>query len=212
MVRLVLWLQPCGARNFARFSSIMEPKWTHKTRQDARLFISQSLIVNVIVTRSEKTLCSSWLIVVQIRQLRTKEGEDTFQTASFDRRDSILKKLILKFEPPLSRIIALYELHGASNAHCRPASIENVLPSCKKAIEMRRMNSCFDVETLQPNPVYTFAQEVHTVEELETRCQNLDFVYVYALMIYERILGPNHPSMQSASVVPRPNVQRGRRI
>ena len=63
-----------------------------------------------------------------------------------------------------------------------------------------------------PNSVSIDAQEVHTVEELETLCQDSNFVYNHALMIFERILGPEHYRMQPALLHPRPNVSRGWRI
>ena len=54
-----------------------------------------------------------------------------------------------------------------------------------------------DVRTLQPNPVYLFAKEVNTVEELETLFQDSDFVIMHTLMLRERILDPNHIAIES---------------
>ena len=62
---------------------------------------------------------------------------------------------------------------------------------------MRGMNSSDEVNALQPNPVYLFAEEVNTVEQLETLFQNHDFVNMHALMLRERIFGRYHISLQS---------------
>ena len=61
---------------------------------------------------------------------------------------------------------------------------------------------------LQSHPVYGVTKDVSTVEELEMRCQNLDFVYMNALMIRERILGPQHYRMLPRIVTSQQNARR----
>ena len=120
------------------------------------------------------------------------DGCDVFQKASLGGQESILKKLVFQFEPPVKRKIELYELLGAVIAHKRLLDIEKVLPHWKNAVEMRSIDSCFDVDASQPNPLFLFARGVNTVEELETLSQNHDFLRMHALRIFERILGPHH--------------------
>ena len=130
-----------------------------------------------------------------------KDGEDAFLSAILTGNESILEKLMLRFKPPVRRRIELYEMLGAYYVrfiHDNIHDLDEVFSCWKEAIEMRRMNSYFDVETLQTNPVSIFFPEVRSVEELETLCQNRDFVYMYALMIYERILGPDSSRMHDA--------------
>ena len=132
--------------------------------------------------------------------LKNKDGDDAFLMASLIGEESIVKKLILKFKPPVKRRIESYEILGAFHVYRGPGPIdlEQVLLSWKTVVEMRRMHSCYDVDASQPHPVYGYTKEVNTVEELEALSQNRDFVYMHALMIYERILGPHHFTLHSA--------------
>ena len=130
--------------------------------------------------------------------IKNKDGEDAFLKASIEGQESILHKLFRKFKPPVERRIELYELLGAYHGNRDPIHVRRALQFWKTAIEMRKTNSCAKVNALQPNPVYIFAQEVKTVEELETFNQDYDLVYMHALMITERILGPGHIRLQSA--------------
>ena len=124
--------------------------------------------------------------------------DDCFQIACLNGQVSILEKLLLEFKPPIRRSIDMYELIGSFYAHRSPIDIEKVLLHWKKAVEMRRMHSYFDGNASKPNPVYGVTKEVSTVEESETLCQNLDFVYMHALMIRDRILSPNHYQILTA--------------
>ena len=129
--------------------------------------------------------------------MKNKSGNDVFHTASYKGHPSILEKLFLKFELqlPVSRAIDLYELIGSFYVDRSRYDIEKVLHYWKKAVEMRRIHSHFDGNALQPQPVCVVTKEVSTVEELVTRCHDLDFVYKNALMIRGKILGPHHYSV-----------------
>ena len=133
--------------------------------------------------------------------IKNKDDEDVFLLAVLEGEESILNKLLHEFELPVRRKIELDELLGAKHAHGRPIDIEKVLTFWRKAVEMRKMHSCFDVQALQPNPVYLFAQEVNTVEELETLSQSHELLRMHALMITERILVPGHVKVQSDLLV-----------
>ena len=131
--------------------------------------------------------------------IKNKDGEDAFQTASLGGRELILEQLISRFQLSVERMIEMYELLGAYYVqHRSTINIGKVLPFWKKALEIRRMISCFSVGALQPNPDYIFFPDVRSVEELQTLCQNRDFVFFRALMIYERILGSDHYRVQQA--------------
>ena len=131
--------------------------------------------------------------------MKNKYGDDAFQSASLAYLESIniLNKLFLQYQPPVRHRIESYELLGAHRGNIDPSDIQEALQFWKTAVEMRRINACVEVNALQPNPVYLFAQEVNTVEELETLSQNHDLVFMHALMIFERILGPGHIRVQS---------------
>ena len=128
--------------------------------------------------------------------MRNKDGDDAFQRASLFGQESILRKLLFKFKPRAERWIESYELLGAFYIHRRPSNNEMVYSSWQQAVEMRSMNIWDDVQALQPNPVYLFAKEVNTMEELERLFQNPDSVNMHALMLRERILDPNHRIIQ----------------
>ena len=126
--------------------------------------------------------------------MKNARGEDVFLTASYYGRILTLEKLLLKFELEPSRCsIEIYELLGSYYVNVGYIDIEKVLKYWRKAVEMWRMHPCsyFDDETFQPHPLYGYMKEVNTVEELETLCQDHDFVYMHALMLFERIMGPN---------------------
>ena len=72
------------------------------------------------------------------------------------------------------------------------------------------MHSFYDFEALQPNPVYLFAREVNTVEELETLSQNHDLMSMHALMLSERILGQGHTIVRSGLVFQAFKYQKNR--
>ena len=128
--------------------------------------------------------------------MRNKDGDDAFQKASLCGQESILLKLLLKFELPAKRWIESYELLGTYFDFFNSYYNEKVFSCWENAVKMRRIISHDDVQTLQPNPVYQFAKELNTVEELEALFQDPDSVNMHALMLRERILDPNHRIIQ----------------
>ena len=129
---------------------------------------------------------------------KNRWGDDVLQIASLNGQRSILNKLLQKFKPPIQRSIEMNELLGSFYANRVPISIENVLHYWRKAVEMRRMHSHFDDRALQLHPVYGFTKDVTTVEELETLCQDHQFVRIRSLIIHERILGVHHYRIRPA--------------
>ena len=139
------------------------------------------------------------------------------RTASLEGEKTILEILLRKFDPPVKRWIESYELlgayyvhhslrhwtekydyelfgadfHSTPALHIGPFDIKPALDYWKKAVELRR-NSSLDVIAVQPNPVYGFKQEVTTVEELDMVSQDHALVCMHSLVIFERILGPDH--------------------
>ena len=107
-------------------------------------------------------------------------GDDVFRTAIFQRKESLLMKLLFASKSPERRWIDSYRLLGSS--YLIKGYIQSALSSWKNAIKIQRY-FCVDVPVLQPNPVYLSVQEVSTVEELETISQNRDLVCMYALVI-----------------------------
>ena len=66
-------------------------------------------------------------------------GNDVFKTASLECQESILKKLLLRFQPSVRHCIESYELLGACYAFQTQSKIKKkALPCWKKAVEMRR--------------------------------------------------------------------------
>ena len=129
--------------------------------------------------------------------MKNIDGDDAFQRASLVGQESILLKLLLKFGPPAKRWIESYELLGTGFVYLSPSNNETVFSYWKTALKMRTLiPHDDDVRTFPPNPVYLFAKEVNTMEELETLFQNPDSVNMHALMLRERILDPNHKGIQ----------------
>ena len=123
--------------------------------------------------------------------VKNKAGNDAFQTASLEGRELILKELLFKFKPSVQRWIESYQLLGGYYVDVRDDT-DKAINFWKDAVDIQQMNSCVEIMPSKPNPVYLFAQEVNTVEELDAFARNRESVHMYALMIRERILGPNH--------------------
>ena len=121
--------------------------------------------------------------------LRNEAGDDAFQTASIGGKELILKELLFNWNPPVQRWIESCQLLGGYFIVYGDET-DKAINFWKDAVDIQQMNSGFEIISSKPNPVYLFAQEVNTVEELEAR--NRESVHMYSLMIRERILGPNH--------------------
>ena len=120
-----------------------------------------------------------------------KAGDDAFRTASLEGKELILNELLFKFKPQVQRWIESYQLLGGYYIDFGDDT-GKALQFWKDAIDIQQRNSCVAIIPSKPNPVYLFAKEVNTVEELEALARNRESIHMYALMIRERILGPNH--------------------
>ena len=123
--------------------------------------------------------------------VRNKAGDDAFRTASLTGSKVILEKLLFQFKPQLRCWIESYQLLGGYFTG-RGEDTDKGVPCWKDAVDVQQRSSGVEIISSKPNPVYLFAQEVNTVEELEALARNQESVNMYALMIRERILGPNH--------------------
>ena len=124
---------------------------------------------------------------------KNNRGDDAFQIACFERHVTIVQKLLIKCNAVI-RHIESTELLGASFVNQYPFNIQRALSCWKTVVEMREIPVYRSVviKAIQPNPVYLFAKEVNTLEEIETLSHNREFIYMHALMINERILGRHH--------------------
>ena len=126
--------------------------------------------------------------------VKNKAGDDAFQIASLKGRELILKELLFKVRPPVQRWIESYQLLGGYYIVYGDEAddTDKAINFWKDAVDIQQKNACVAIITSKPNPVYLFAQEVNTVEELDALARNRESVHMYALMIRERILGSNH--------------------
>ena len=126
--------------------------------------------------------------------VKNKAGDDAFQMASLKGRELILKQLLFKLKPSVQRWIESYQLLGGYYVDFGKYidDTDKALKFWKDAVDIQQKNACVAIIPSKPNPVYLFAQEVNTVEELDALARNRESVHMYALMIRERILGPNH--------------------
>ena len=123
--------------------------------------------------------------------LKNNAGDDAFRTASLEGQKLILKELLFKLKPPVQYWIESYQLLGGYYVDFGNDIVMG-MNFWKDAVDVQQKNSGVAIISSKPNPVYLFALEVNTVEELEALARNRESVHMYALMIRERILGPNH--------------------
>ena len=123
--------------------------------------------------------------------VKNKAGDDAFQTASIEGKELILKELLTKMKPPAQRWIESYQLLGGYYIDFGDDT-GKALQFWREAVDIKQENSFVGIIPSKPNPVYLFAQEVNTLEELEVLARNRESVHMHALMIRERILGPSH--------------------
>ena len=123
--------------------------------------------------------------------VRNKAGDDAFRAASIIGKKLILEELLFKLKPPVQRWIESYQLLGG---FCVDSAddLAGAMTSWKNAVDLQQKNTGIKIISSKPNPVYLSAQEVNTVEGLEVLSWNRESIQMYALMIRERILGPNH--------------------
>ena len=126
--------------------------------------------------------------------VKNKTGDDAFRMAIIGKKERMLKELLFKLKPSAQHWIESYQLLGANYIDYGDDTddTDKAINIWKDAVDIQPKNSDLEIIHSKPNPVYLFAQEVNTVEELEALARNRESVHMYALMIRERILGPYH--------------------
>lgn len=125
--------------------------------------------------------------------LRNDQGDDALQCASLRGYVDIVDYLIRTINPSVERQIESYQLLGGSFAEEKANIFESLL-MWKKAIELREGsdNKWIMKKTMTPNVAYDLAIEAATLVELEELRRNRNSVFMQALLLREKILGPSH--------------------
>lgn len=120
-------------------------------------------------------------------------GDDAIQTASLRGYSDILEYLMYRIKPPIERQIEAYELM-ATNFVDEKHDIQQAIQTWRLAMELRYKDpdSIICKPPAEPNPAYHNSFEAGSMRELEDIAINPDLVYMQALIIRERILGPDH--------------------
>ena len=121
-------------------------------------------------------------------------GDDAIQTASLRGYSDILDYLISKVKPPVLRQVEAYELM-ATNFVDEKHDIQRAIQTWKSAMELRFKDSDSPIHKNSPTvtiQAYDFKKEAGDMDELLEIVKNPDDIYMQALLIRERILGPNH--------------------
>jgi len=121
-------------------------------------------------------------------------GDDAIQTAALRGHESILEFLIQELKPTAQRRADAYSLIGASfvdEKHDVVQGLKFWLKSASIQMDELSVESAKDVSRCL-NPAYNYAVEANDVESLETIADNIDAIYMQALVVRERILGPDH--------------------
>lgn len=125
--------------------------------------------------------------------LKNDFGDDALQTASLRGYADILEYLISKIKPSVERQIEVYELMAA-NFVDEKHDIQRALQTWRSAMDLRHHDPDNVRKTTISEPIkaYNWAKEAESHEELQEIALNPDTVYMLALLIRERILGPDH--------------------
>lgn len=126
---------------------------------------------------------------------RNDFGDDAIQSASLRGYSEILEYLLSEVQPSMDRQIEAFELLG-TNYVDEKHDIQYAIKIWRTAMKMRFSdpnNIILKVcPTSKPNPAYMGMVEAKNSVELEEAAINPDAVYMQALLIRERILGPDH--------------------
>jgi len=121
-------------------------------------------------------------------------GDDAIQTAALRGHAGILEFLIQELKPTAKRQADAYLLIGANcidEKHDVDQALTFWLKSANIRMEETAEEPARDV-SCSLNPAYNYAVEANDVESLANIAGNVDAIYMQALVIRERILGPNH--------------------
>lgn len=121
-------------------------------------------------------------------------GDNALQTAALRGYSNIAEYIIENTTQAKIDCIHAYELLG-TNLVDEKHDMSAAISSWKKAMELRYSDADNpQVKSLpaESNYAYNFAVEPQTMDELLSKVVEPDSVYMQALLIRERILGPNH--------------------
>ena len=121
-------------------------------------------------------------------------GDDALQTAALRGHADILEYLVQELKPTAQRRADAYSLIGA-NSIDEKHDADQALTFWIKSANIR-MEELFPGPTegvsLGRNPAYNHAVEAHDVDSLAAIAGDVDAMYMQALVVRERILGPDH--------------------
>lgn len=120
-------------------------------------------------------------------------GDDALQTAALRGYTSIVRYILDNTEQTPTDAIHSLELLGA-NLVDEIHEISGAIEIWKKAMTLRFLDpQNIITKDIPPNTIYAYrhAKEPQTLEELD-KLSEADDVYMQALLIRERVLGPNH--------------------
>jgi len=121
-------------------------------------------------------------------------GDDAIQTAALRGHANILEYLIQELKPTAQRRADAYSLIGANfvdEKHDADQALNYWMKSANiRADELPPDQA--DGSSLGPNPAYNNTVEARDVDSLAGVSGNVDAMYMLALVVRERILGPNH--------------------
>ena len=123
-------------------------------------------------------------------------GDDAIRTAVLQGQSDILEFLVCRIKPAIERQIDAYSLLGAYFVDTKH-DIQQAIQNWRLAMELRYKNPECVIEKrkAERNPAYQNQLEISSMAELEHIAMNPDAVYMQALIIRERILGPGHSVM-----------------
>jgi len=121
-------------------------------------------------------------------------GDDALQTAALRGHANILEYLIQELKPTAQRRADGYSLIGANSVD-EKHDADQALTFWIKSANIRTEESAADPTecvSLSPNPAYNYAVEAHDIDSLADIAGDVDAMYMQALVVRERILGPDH--------------------
>ena len=126
-------------------------------------------------------------------------GNDVLLHAARCCRADILEYLIEKMQPPARRRADMYSFIGAelvNGEYGDTAQINDAMKFWWKSANIKTCELTADSATdacISPNSAYNYAVEFHDIDSLAKIAGDKDAVFMQALVIRERILGPRHP-------------------
>ena len=121
-------------------------------------------------------------------------GDDALQTAALRGHANILEYLIQELKPTARRRADAYSLIGANSVdekHDADQAMTFWIKSANIRMEELAADQTEGV-SLAPNPAYNYVVEVHDIDSLADIAGDVDAMYMQALVVRERILGPDH--------------------